>query len=57
MKTLDRIVFGAIAVALLLISLKPYMVDARREFSDVNIAAIGGKTLSYGDSIRVVIDK
>ena len=45
MKTLDRIIFGTIAVALMLLALQPYIVSAtghRDHVQKVNIIAVGG---------------
>lgn len=52
MKTIDRIIFATIAVALAFIAARPFFADAAR-YQDVNIAAVGGKQISYGDSIPV----
>ncbi len=53
MKTLDRIIFGTIALALMLLALQPYIVDAlgHRDMTNVNIAAVGGKKLSFGEAL------
>ena len=45
MKSIDRIIFGTIAVALMLLALQPYLVNAtghRDHVQRVDIHAIGG---------------
>ncbi len=53
MKTIDRIIFGTIALALMLLALQPYLVSAlgHRDMANVNIAAVAGKALSYGEAL------
>lgn len=55
MKTIDRIIFGTIAAALMLLALQPYFVDAlgHRDMTNVNIAGVGGKKLSFGDPLPI----
>ncbi len=50
MKTLDRIIFGAIALALMLLTFQPYLARADH-FQAVNIAAVAGKRLSFGETL------
>ncbi len=49
MRTIDRIIFGIIAVALMLIAFQPFFVDAGRGM-DVNIYAVGGNRI-FGSSL------
>jgi len=42
MTTIDRIIFGVIAAALVLITLQPFVADATKEIQDVNIRRVGG---------------
>lgn len=51
MKTLDRIIFGTIAIALMLLALQPYIARANR-YQDVNIAAVGGNRV-FGAALPV----
>ena len=41
MGTVDRIIFGIIALALMLLALQPHAVRADK-YQDINIAAVGG---------------
>ncbi len=49
MRIFDRIIFGTIAVALMLIALQPLFADAGRGM-DVNIYAVGGNRI-FGSSL------
>ncbi len=53
MKPLDRIIFGTIALALMLMALQPFLASAlgHRDLANVNIAAVAGKRLSFGEAI------
>jgi hypothetical protein len=53
MKTFDRIVLATIAAALVLIALHPYMANARQDRIDVNVVAVGGKSIGYGGPISI----
>ena len=55
MKPLDRLIFGIIAVSLALIAARPFYADAlgHRDLANVNIAAVAGKRLGYGDPLPV----
>ena len=47
MRTFDRIIFGTIAAALVLMALQPYVAGAlgHRDMTNVNIAAVGGNRI------------
>ena len=53
MKPIDRLIFAAIALALMLIALRPLVSDAGK-YADVNIAAVGGKRISFGEGVPVI---
>ncbi len=53
MNPLDRLIFGTIALALMVMALQPYLASAlgHRDMTNVNIAAVAGKALSYGEAL------
>jgi hypothetical protein len=53
MKTLDRIILVTIAAALVLIAFHPYMANAKKDRIDVNVVAVGGKSIGYGGPISI----